>query len=76
MLGLTLAGWEDFMVGSLMFAAIAAAVVGVSTWAVIRLHRQELAASKNELDSYKLERIPVTFEHSLHAGRSSCILVG
>jgi hypothetical protein len=23
-----------------------------------------------------LERIPVTFEHSRHAGRSSCILVG
>jgi hypothetical protein len=23
-----------------------------------------------------LERIPITFEHNLHAGRSSCILVG
>jgi hypothetical protein len=55
MLGLPLQAWENLMVGSLAFAAFAAAVVGVSTWAVVRLQRQELTASKLEFDSYKLE---------------------
>ena len=55
MLGLSLHGWENLMVGSLVFAAIAAAIVGVSTWAVVRLQRQELASSKIEFDTYKLE---------------------
>jgi hypothetical protein len=55
MLGLSLHGWENLMVGSLVFAAMAEAIVGVSTWAVVRLQRQELAGSKIEFDTYKLE---------------------
>jgi hypothetical protein len=33
-------------------------------------------AAQVALTGRELERIPVTFERSLHAGRSSCILVG
>jgi hypothetical protein len=55
MLGLSLHSWENVMVSSLAFAAVAAAIVGVSTWAVVRLQRQELADSMVEFDTYRLE---------------------
>jgi hypothetical protein len=55
------------MVGSLLFAAVAAAVVGVSTWAVVRLQRKELAGSKAEFDTYKLETAKRIAEANLQA---------
>src|SRR5262245_40376832 len=55
MLGLSLHGWENIMVASLIIAAILAAFVGVSTWAVVKLQRQEIANSKDELERYKLD---------------------
>jgi hypothetical protein len=54
MLGLSLHGWENWMVGSLIFAAAFALIAGFSTWAVVRLQRIELADSKMEFDKYKL----------------------
>lgn len=55
MLGLSLHAWENVMVGSLAFAALVAAIVGVSTYCVVQLQRQEIAASKSEFYRYKLE---------------------
>ena len=55
MLGLSLHTWEDLMVASLVIAAFAAAFVGITTFAVVRLQRLELAASKDEFDRYKLD---------------------
>jgi hypothetical protein len=55
MLGVSLHGWENLMVGSLAFAALVAAVVGVSTWAVVKLQRAEIVASQQEFAAYKLE---------------------
>lgn len=55
MLGLSLHAWENLMVGSLAAAAFVAFLVVVSTWAVVHLQRQELAASKDEFERYKLE---------------------
>lgn len=55
MFGMSLPGWENLMVGSLAIAAFAAAIVGIATWAVVKLQRQELASSQQELSLYKLE---------------------
>lgn len=54
MLGMSLHTWENLMVASLVSAALAAAFVGVATFAVVRLQRVELAASKDEFERYKL----------------------
>jgi hypothetical protein len=54
-LGLSLHGWENLMVASLAFAAIFAAIVGISTYCVVQLQRQEIASSNDELDRFKLE---------------------
>ena len=43
------------MLGSLGIAAFAAAIVGISTYVVVQLQRQELSASKGEFERYKLE---------------------
>lgn len=43
------------MVGSLAVAAFAAALVGIATYAVVQLQRQEIAASKDEFERYKLD---------------------
>jgi hypothetical protein len=53
-LGLSLHGWENAMVISLIIAGFFALIVGAATWAVVRLQRIELAESKRELDEYKL----------------------
>jgi hypothetical protein len=55
MLGLSLHGWENMMVGSLAFAAIFAVAVGISTYCVVQLQRAEIAASKDDFDRFKLE---------------------
>lgn len=55
MLGLSLHGWENAMVVSLIIAGFFALIAGAATWAVIRLQRIELAGSKMEFDSYKLD---------------------
>jgi hypothetical protein len=55
MLGLSLHAWENIMLGSLAFAAVAAAVVGVATYCVVQLQRVELAASKEEFEKYKID---------------------
>ena len=43
------------MVGSLAFAALAAAIVGISTYAVVKLQRAELARSKQDFTAYQLD---------------------
>lgn len=55
MLGLPLHGWENAMVIFAIIAACSAFVAGVATWAVVRLQRIEMAASKLEFDKYKLD---------------------
>jgi hypothetical protein len=50
MLGLSLPGWENAMIASLVVAALAATAVGISTWVVVQLQRQELATSKEEFE--------------------------
>lgn len=54
MLGLSLHGWENTMVLSLIIAGFFALVVGAATWAVVRLTRLELVDSKKAFDAYKL----------------------
>jgi hypothetical protein len=54
MVGLSLHGWENGMVLSLIVAGFFALIAGAATWAVVRLTRLELADSKRELDAYKL----------------------
>jgi hypothetical protein len=54
-LGLSLHGWENAMVIFLIIAGFFALTAGAATWAVVRLQRIELAASKEEFDRYKLE---------------------
>jgi predicted TIM-barrel fold metal-dependent hydrolase len=59
---------------------IAKAVAGNPTrfvgLATLPLHLPPLAVAELERCLRELERIPVTFKHSPHDGRSSCILVG
>jgi hypothetical protein len=54
MSGLSLHGWENWMVGSLIVAGFFALVAGVATWQVVRLQRIEIAESKIEFEAYKL----------------------
>jgi hypothetical protein len=55
MLGLSLHSWENVMLIFLGVAALAAAVVGVSTYAVVQLQKQESAEAKADLEAYKVE---------------------
>ena len=55
MFGLSLHGWENAMIASLAFAAFFAVIVGVSTYCVVQLQRQEIAASKEDFERYKIE---------------------
>jgi hypothetical protein len=55
MLGLSLHGWENTMVASLAFAALFSVIVGVSTYCVVQLQREEITSSKEEFERYKLE---------------------
>src|SRR5436309_579822 len=49
MFGLSLHGWENWMIGSLIIAAAFALIAGFSTWAVVRLQRVELAESNERI---------------------------
>jgi hypothetical protein len=55
MLGLDLDSWNNMLVASLAIAAAAAVIVGVSTFAVIRLQNAAELETKEEFDRYKLE---------------------
>ena len=54
MLGLGLDAWNNIMVASLAFGALAAVIVGVSTYVVIRLQKAEAQTAAAEFDRYKL----------------------
>jgi hypothetical protein len=54
MLGLSLHAWENVMLASLGVAAIAAAVVGISTYAVVQLQKQEASEANKDLNEYKI----------------------
>ena len=55
MLGLPLHSWENVMIGSLVVAGLSALIAGLSTWAVVRLQRVEIARSAAELERYIAE---------------------
>src|SRR5882762_2514258 len=54
MLGLSLDSWNDLLVVFLGIGAFAAIVVGVSTYAVIRLQKTEAKDAADALELYKL----------------------
>src|SRR6266851_3627047 len=54
MLGLSLHGWENTMVASLALAAVFAAIVGICTYCVVQLQREEIQASKDDFEKYKI----------------------
>lgn len=54
-LGLDLHAWEQLMLVSLAFAALAAIAVVVTTAAVVTVQKSEAERAKNELGAYKLE---------------------
>jgi hypothetical protein len=53
--GLSLHGWEEVMRFSLALAGVFALIVGVSTYFVVTLQREEIAASRDEFERYKLD---------------------
>ena len=53
-LGLDLDGWNKVIVGALAISAIAAVIVGISTFVVVQLQKQEAMESENELIRYKM----------------------
>jgi hypothetical protein len=82
MLGLSLHAWEDIMALSLAVAAIAATIVGVSTYAVVQLQRHEAreSAEKNAFlnnETAKLHAQNALTSDALltnaHAGKSNAI---
>ena len=54
MLGLGLDAWNNIMVASLAFGALAAVVVGVSTYVVIQLQKLEAQTAADQFERYKL----------------------
>jgi hypothetical protein len=55
MLGLSLQAWENVMMGSLAFAALVAAIVGISTYCVVQLQREEIRLSNERIAAAELE---------------------
>jgi hypothetical protein len=53
--GVPLHGWEDLMRYGLAVAGAAGLIVGLATWFVVQLQREEIAASARELEEYKLD---------------------
>lgn len=51
--GFSLHGWEDLMRFSLAVVGVFGLLVGLSTFFVVTLQREELAASKSEFEKYK-----------------------
>ncbi len=62
MLGFSLHGWENAMVISLIIAGFFALIAGVSTLAVVKLQRVELAQAKEEFERYKIDTAKVIAE--------------
>ena|ERR1700737_1061675 len=54
MLGLSLHGWENWMVGSVIAVGFFGLIAGTATLLVVRLQRIEIAQSKKDFDLYKL----------------------
>ena len=54
MLGLSLEAWNNIMLLSLGAAATSAVVVGISTYAVVRLQRAEAADAASEFERYRM----------------------
>jgi len=52
--GLSLHGWEDVMRASLAIVGVAGVIVGLATFFVVKLQREEIAASKDEFERYKI----------------------
>ena len=57
MLGLSLHGWENFVIGSLAGVAFFGVLVGIASWAVVKLQRIEIAATKEEFEKYKVDAV-------------------
>ena len=55
MLGLSLRGWENAMVISLIIAGFFALIAGTATWVVVRLQRIEIASSKDDFERFKID---------------------
>ena len=53
--GLSLHGWDEVMRLSLALTGVFGLIVGISTYLVVTLQREEIAASREEFDRYKLE---------------------
>jgi hypothetical protein len=53
--GLSLQGWEDVMRLSLVFAGGAAVFIGLSTWFVVKLQRDEIRLSNERIATSELE---------------------
>ena len=53
--GLSLHGWEEAMRFSLAVVGVAGLIVGVSTYFVVTLQREEIASSRDEFDRYRVE---------------------
>jgi hypothetical protein len=62
MLGLSLDSWNGVMVASLAIAALAALIVGFSTFAIIRLQKAEAKDARDAFEKYKLGVVEKTAE--------------
>jgi hypothetical protein len=74
MLGLSLHAWESVMLAFLAVAAIAAAVVGLSTYAVVQLQKQEAADAKKDFNTYKITveaQVEDAKKEGLEAGKTA-----
>ncbi|WFU07810.1 hypothetical protein QA646_10805 [Rhizobium sp. CB3090] len=74
MWGMSLDTWNNILLLFLAIAAVAAAVVGFSTYATIRLAKEESVAAKAELDAYKLaadEKVADAKREGIKAGENA-----
>lgn len=72
LLWLNLASWNNILVASLSVGAVAAAFVGVSTYAVIKLQNAAESAAKVELEKYQADaatQITKALERAAEANR-------
>jgi hypothetical protein len=53
--GLSLHGWEEVMRGSIAIVGVAGLIVGVATYFVVTLTREEASKAKAEFEEYKLD---------------------
>ncbi len=74
MLGFSLDAWNSIMIGSLVIAAFAAVCVGMSTWIIVRLQKQEAIDSAKQFDKYKLgveDRVAEAKKEGIEAGKTA-----